>query len=153
MVDYDLPWPRVAYHEAGHVVSAFADGLALRVARLKPEPECLFNKPLDRSCPTREAIERHVHFYFSGYLAERRYAPREVQLRNSAPDLANARKLIALLVGQDGQDFVAHYQRLCYEAQILIMQRWHEIDAVATALLEREALSAMELHAIIVRSR
>jgi hypothetical protein len=72
-----------------------------------------------------------------------------VQLRNSAPDLANARKLIALLVGQDGQDFVAHYQRLCCEAQILIVKRWHEIDAVAAALLEREVLRAMELHPII----
>lgn len=80
----------------------------------------------------------------AGFCADRRFAPALADRRNSADDFTEALKLV---------DDEQRWHRLLCETDLAVARYCHAVQAVARELLEREALSAMELHAIILKSR
>ncbi len=93
--------------------------------------------------PAWPCIDERASFYLAGYAADRRFAPLLATPANTADDFREALALVD----------ASRLERLLIETDRLVAEHWRAVEAVAAALLEREALSAMELHAVIIRSR
>ena len=134
---------RIAHHEAGHAVIAVVQGLGLRHARIAPEPEVLTNAALNGVA--WPCVEERARFYCGGFCADRHYSPSCASRANSEHDLREALHLLDCSA--------ARLACAIHETDRLIVAHWRAVEAVATALLERESLTAMELHRIIIAAR
>jgi hypothetical protein len=86
-----------------------------------------------------------VRFLLGGFVADKRFAPSVAARENPENDF-DFRAALAL-VEED------HLQMLLRECERIVASRWHEIEAVAQALLQRERVEAMEIYRIIVAVR
>lgn len=152
-----------AYHEAGHAVAAHFLELPLRRATIVPnEEEGTAGHVLYRPLPQRlrEALaygrptpaqrvraENQVISAFAGPIAERRYYGRRNLVGASSDYQQIADFLFALSASDD--EVTAYANWLEQRAISLIETRWRAVEAVATALLERQTLSGSEVQGVI----
>lgn len=83
---------RIAIHEAAHATIACVQGLGIKSAQLGDAPVVLLNHRLNRV--TGQAVDERVRFLLAGFCADRRFAPRFADRRNSAADFEHALELV-----------------------------------------------------------
>lgn len=138
-----------AYHEAGHAVAAWRQGLKFKRVTIKPDADSLghvlkgfpkwFRPDNDQSDRVRLHAERHIIMDFAGQLAEAKFRGRRPRYGMGA-DNQNAVDMALYLCGS--QKAVEAFLRFCWcVSQEFVNGRWGKIEALAAALLERETLN------------
>ena len=133
---------RQAHHEAGHAVAAIHEKFGLHFAKLGDQPECLTNARLNRVWPSATA---EVRFLVAGFAADRIFAPLKARRENFENQFDFARAL--RLVEED------HLQILLRATDQIITARWREVEALATVLMDKKFLPALEIYKILVGIR
>jgi hypothetical protein len=167
----DPRWP-TAIHEAGHVVAAFASGLATDSATIRPDGDSLgvrefpgprFGYEFDGELARRATIRREVVCFYAGLAAQHVLLGHPFSFDEDAQDGAwgdhdSAWQLLMTIpirgagfVGDDAYDrALVRSQR---EAIQLIRRNREGVGRVARALIERETLNASEIEALCEGAR
>ena len=156
----ELKWlERVAYHEAGHAVAAFEQGVPFEEVTIIPEGGMSRHlrrgdfgrtfRPDARAGRGREQIEADIIVTFAGPAAEAKFGGRR-NLVAARGDSASAAKLAAQ-VCTSHEEVVAYVEWLTIRAVKLIAGRpqWKAVQAVAASLLENHEISAVDARKII----
>jgi hypothetical protein len=140
----------IAYHEAGHAVIANALRFKVHSVTIVPAvdssgkvkiggrpPECCGLRDIKH--PIRFIVPR-----LAGPLAQKRYRPSSYRHRHGEDDHRYIKKIAQDVCRSDEEaDALLRWLRLC--TNNLIDQKWHQIERVAAALLERGRLTAPEI--------
>lgn len=129
-----------AHHEPGHIVIAAVQGLKLKPEGLMVDPcgwglACYHAAPEDSD----SARERNILAVLAGFAVERRYRekkkypPRDHMDVSLNRDNVVARTLLTKLAG----DYWANESRLREQLDRLIEKHWLAIEALASALLQK----------------
>ncbi len=132
-VKFNLP-ERVAYHEAGRVVMAWANGIVVKSATLVPDPRVT----VDWKASGIVTPERAFAFYMGGYFAERRFDSRATHERNSKDDFLNAAKELIRMFHARRKPSI---EDLSAEVDDLISIRWSQVATVAKTLVRGGLIS------------
>ena len=153
-----------AYHEAGHAVVASCLGRRVQGATVVPNDESVGHikieseKPStvaaivqgDRWRPSRLQAEKRVMVLQAGGVAQRWYNSYSVRRWHSQNDVNKCVDILrAYAPDEKKQDVMPHYRLLHNWTTHLIMQHWHEVEAVAKALLEHRKLSGTQICDVI----
>jgi hypothetical protein len=142
-----------AYHEAGHVVAAVAQGVALRAITIVPDKQegyagrvqhgdltSRVNLEADNTARTRSRIERQIVIALAGAAAQRRYDRRSWRSFHSSSDYEVAANL-ADAISSSPAASEAFLKWLAAATDDLITARWAEVEKIAKALLCRARAS------------
>jgi len=151
-----------AYHEAGHTVAAFVQGMGIHHVTIIPfavydgltRTHAPGIKRLDceKLSPRRaERIRKQTRFSLAGDIAQRRFNPRSVRSRHAEKDRHNALEWTELLTHGDTDEAASLIESLGSETEKLIDTHWPEVTAIAEALMQRDTLIGSEVRAIIER--
>lgn len=145
-----------AHHEAGHAVVSLALGRAVRRVSIVPNPKddtlghCRGypSRRLARVSflpfeEARRVVEVRALVLFAGGLAEAEFLGRanRVGAQGDREDLAD----LLLIATGSAAEAAAYGNWLCERARNMVLAHWHQIQAVAGALLERKVLSGAEV--------
>ena len=142
-----------AYHEAGHVVAALMQGVAVRSVTIVPDKQKAYHGltrhedltrgvdlETDNSSRTRSRIEKMIVVRFAGAAAQRRYDRRSWRGFHSSSDYKIAARLAATVCSSPAAS-KAFLKWLAVTADDLIGAHWPYVEKVAKALLEEKTLS------------
>jgi hypothetical protein len=143
-----------AYHEAGHAVAAYVQGIGIgrkgvsvvrdgdTDGRVYAHKGFNGNPEYDRS-GTRLGAERRTVVTLAGEAAQRKFRVSSVRRYHAGSDWDNAVNLMSHFVASD-RELSAYLELLRVRAEQLVEnpECWAMIDAVATALMEHDTLSA-----------
>ena len=126
----------VAYHEAGHAVVAWAMGYRVHSAHVKAEGGC--------ECVCADPVEGEGKFIlcFAGPAAQRKHGTYETW--HGGHDLARAVEIGDRFSVSDDR-----VSKLIDRAHELVAEHWPSVGRVAEALIERGALDAVEIEALL----
>jgi len=150
----------VAYHEAGHAVMAWDQGLAQHRATIIASKgsagyvehswgvsplflETGYGQRL------RTAVERNVRVGLAGELAQRRFEPKSIQRFHAAADRATANDLLIALHGHDNALLAAHWKLLELETDAILRRFWRCVESVAALLVEQGTASGKAVREVI----
>ena len=150
-----------AYHEAGHAVVALAQRLRVEGVTIKPSKGnhghattsldelkgVLMNGEV-AGRRLRNQIEKHMRQSLAGSMSQRRFRSSSYRSHHSRDDDEFVADLSGYL-GLPPEEANVRIAQVGDETECLVKEHWPEIVAVATALLERETLSAPELRRIV----
>lgn len=144
-----------AHHEAGHAVVALGFGAAIRRASIKPDAGSAGRVTFRRRF---RDPERSLLITLAGPFAQRRFAPKSNWRRHvgsGRSDFDIVRKIIRELHGKGGRGTLAQKYLVYMEAlaDSAVDYWWHDIKAVAKALLKHETLTGDEIGAVIRKAR
>ena len=151
----------VAYHEVGHALSAWNNGIPFR----KDAPTIVSGDgyegrlqimlrgchwDVDKSDRARVKMERFVQVCLAGPAAQRRFKPSSFRQKNGSEDYRMATNAINYFVSSK-EESDAYLKLLEIRTQQLFErpEKWAQVEALAVALLERKTLSADETAEII----
>ena len=152
-----------AYHEAGHAVMAWHEGLSINEISIVPDHKSsgriIHANPLrgihldmDNSNRARIRAESAIRVALAGPIAQRHYNPRGFQHRHAESDYELAKDRILYITGS-GEEANAYMNLLEIQTrQIVTGLHWSLVDYLAKALLERQRLSRKEIRATIKQS-
>jgi ATP-dependent Zn protease len=152
----------VAYHEAGHAVTALTLGIRLRRkgATIIPDEGAygmVWTQLSFRGRPDEEVtdrmhvrLEREIVVFLAGEHAQREYRSSSVRSYHGDSDRRKAVDLLGYLVpDMSSEEFTLHYKLLSLRAKNMVKAHWPQISAVANALLERKTLTADEITELV----
>ncbi len=145
----------VAYHEAGHAVVGWHEGLRLDRVTIIPgkeyaglvEWEGLFKSredpDLEMTPAMCERMARHARVNLAGIIAQRRYNARSYREHDDFSDRTTVTHLAHSLGGNE--EITNAYMRL-WDAQTraVLDLHWSRVEALAEALLEKRELTGDE---------
>jgi hypothetical protein len=143
-----------AYHEAGHVVAALMQGVAVRSVTIVPDKQKAYlglvrhedltrgvNLETDNSSRTRSRIEKLIVVTFAGTAAQRRYDRRSWRSFHSSGDYNSAVRLADVVCSSSAAS-EAFLKWLAVTADDLIGAHWPDVEKIAKALLEERPYRA-----------
>ncbi|QEN87722.1 hypothetical protein FZC33_15965 [Labrys sp. KNU-23] len=150
-----------AYHEAGHAVLAARCGVHLVKASIIPNGRVggYVRFVQIRDCPPNLAItseewrkiqcERDCIISLAGEIAQKRYAPRSLRRMFPYRDVFDT--IRAARDAHGNIELINPYVKyLTHLTRTLVDDCWEEIERVATALLEKDELSGLEIWKLIL---
>lgn len=148
--------PSTAYHEAGHAVTAVAQGIRVSSVSLHPDPN---RGTLEWYSFGRTTFEDGQNMYgdegviilLAGATAQKKHAPCSMRRFNAAGDHEKANSLVFGGVKQDDSVYALAQQRWDWyrrQTSKLIEANWHVIDAVAKRLLDVGEIGGAEVKKI-----
>lgn len=157
-----------AYHEAGHAVTAYDQGIRIHGVTIVPDERRtghirIDNLLLDRLVPTfrsnkgarnRFTMERHVMVLLGGYAAVRRFHDGKVDdseyLHREGSDHSAAMNLL-LTFAADEVEAVKYYDWLTARTDGIINSslRWFQLEKLADVLLDQEKLGARKVRDLL----
>jgi hypothetical protein len=150
-----------AYHEAGHAVVAWLQGVGLSRASIVLEPgrhghvrhHWMFGgmPPPDSVLPGASAkfrLEKNVRISLAGPLAQKKFNARTYRSWHGESDHNQAADGVNYLAGPD-DEFTAYWKLLEVQTRNLLNLNWPLVEAVAAALLERRRLKGSEIVKVI----
>lgn len=157
-----------AYHEAGHAVVAFDQGVRIYGIDITPDRGRrghirIDTLLLDRLVPTFEhdkgssnrfLMERHVMVLLGGRAAVRRLHPSRSLRSGPIPlegsDHLTAKRLVGYFTGskKEGEKYL-DWLTVRVEGMIRSPWRWHQVKKLAQALLVHEKLGARRIREIL----
>lgn len=152
-----------AYHEAGHAVVSVVLGFrSIKLvtilpgegceARVEYEPHQAFRPGVEFSPDPEEVVRSQVVGFFAGSFAQGRIDGDSTADDDSVGDYLKAGTLADPVT--ESEEKAQAYLRDCAEqAELLVAEHWAEVEAVAAALLERQALSGGDVVAIVESCR
>jgi Peptidase family M41 len=152
-----------AYHEAGHAMAAFVQGIRFRYVTIIPDSDNWghfqkFSSRLseegwyDTSPLVRDRLERHIVVGLAGREAQR-LITRRYDHRGASSDYRNALNLVVHLVGSS-EEANAYFRWLQVRAHKLVSAPFRRplLDALAVALLERQTIDGKEAATIMIKA-
>jgi len=149
-----------AYHEAGHAVVAWDQGLRIHRGTIHADgnspghvlhswgvPAILFESGSGQSL--RTAVERNVRAALAGEVAQRRAAPKSIRSFDGAGDRENIADLLVALHGYNNERINVHQRLLVLETEGIVDRWWHCVEAVAQLLLDRRTVPGRDIRAAI----
>jgi ATP-dependent Zn protease len=148
-----------AYHEAGHAVVAHLERIKIKQVTLMLDvelgilgythtdgaPKWVGRDPSDR---VRMNVERYIVMCFAGELAEARFRSEHPKWGMESDD-ERALEMSLHICGNE--EIARAFRHYCWcLSRALVAQHWREIEAMATALLERKTLNESDVSEIIV---
>jgi hypothetical protein len=144
-----------AFHEAGHAVVAHALGVRLYGATVVPaegyagqvEHESVLRRirlDVDGSTRARLRVERAIKIGLAGAVAQQRHRPPSLRRWRTDGDYQSVAELALRVCGTE-KIANAFIEWLRLETAALLDLRWHEVKAVAKALLEKHHLTGAEI--------
>lgn len=148
---------RIAYHEAGHAVVAYDRGLGIKEVSMGDgkngyTESILSLKDAKLKLGEREANERFALKLVAGELAQCRKGY-GVYVGECDCDRRHFISIVEELCGMDDKEYREHEERLRNHAKEIIDSYWQQIDALASALLDRVTLTGKEAVDIIEKNR
>jgi hypothetical protein len=145
----------VAFHEAGHIVTARHEGLLIEAAVLDSRNEGLTTWRWPASTPhhaqvSRRGREREVRVALAGMLAQAAGFPKSTRRHHARPDIDAVCDLLLPSTGGDLASFEEAIARLTREV-VRFLRRphvWEQVAAVAGALMSHRQLSGKALYRI-----
>jgi len=151
-----------AYHEAGHAVASFYEGVRLRRVSVIPDKKDNTaghvkhhrcggpSLAWDTSARNRTRMEKSVLIALSGPAAQRRYSPRSVRHYHGYRDYQNAVGSILHFTGTD-EEMGAYLHLMEIRAKQMINRPgfWPCVEALANELLVRKEIKGAEAWDII----
>jgi ATP-dependent Zn protease len=148
---------RTAYHEAAHTALAVLYGAEVGEVTIVPNEEAhghLKGRYLTKesveygdSMEDRDRVEKDAMIALAGELAERRVAT-HVDPSGAAHDYANVHELLSYMTRHE-EEIQAYVAWLIVRTKNQLDRYWPEVDALATALLERRTLTGPEIVTIV----
>jgi len=144
-----------AYHEAGHAVVAWAEGIRLRSVSIIPTDDTdgrvehvnqLWGSTIDsnRSDANRLKAERHVRVSLAGQLAQRKFDRRTVRKWHAQRDHESAVNVLGHLV-QSNRELEAWLDLLSIQTEQLLKLHWQMVRGLAQELMKRNRMGGKEL--------
>jgi hypothetical protein len=135
-----------AFHEAGHAVVAWHERIAVRwIAIGSFGGVCRTADPIAGLTIKAGQVDHawgrgaaSIRVDLAGMIAQRRYRRSSFRRRQVGTDIERASTLAFLMMGSDAAA-IALLELLYSESQTAVHSHWHRVDAVAGALLKREA--------------
>lgn len=162
------PRKLTAYHEAGHAVAAFDQGVRIHGISIAPDQVSRGHIGIDtlhldrhvssfredRGSRNRFLMERHVLVLLAGKAAARRLDPSFRKRRADTPeegsDYGTARCLIGYFAGSDREaEKYREWLETRVEGILSAPWRWHQVKKLAQALLEEEKMGAKRVREVI----
>jgi hypothetical protein len=153
-----------AHHEAGHVVAAVAQDVAIRSVTIVPDKVNGYagrvrhedltravDLETDNSPRTRSRIERQIVVALAGAAAQRKYDRRSWRSFHSSGDYETAANL-ADAVSSSPAASEAFLKWLTIATDDLIAVHWLEVKKIAKALLDEKTLSGSRAGAYLADS-
>jgi ATP-dependent Zn protease len=144
-----------AYHEAGHAVVTVALRRKVHSATIIPHADTHgrvhHETPLrgirldfDGSPRARLRAEDAIMISLGGGMAQRRAFPRSLRHWHTHGDDTNVTDIAGSVCGsaEEENTFIKWLEA---RTQVILDLRWHEVERIAAALLERKRLSSKEL--------
>lgn len=149
----------VAYHEAGHAVAAFKQGIGIRRISIMAEAGrdgFVHHAPVmgryrpdwDNSPQVRVRGERVIRICLAGPAAQRKFNPRTYRHWHAQGDFEQAAVMMSYLAAP-GEHERAYMRLLKIETRRLVEHNWKLIGALANELIRRRKMSGAETMAFI----
>ena len=153
-----------AFHEAGHAVVAFCEGVRLKRLVLGSDDDANGSatfRPLFRSLSAETMSPRQerrllssVRISLAGAIAQRKAFHRSVRRWQSEDDENGARERVEwFLSGQprpsSDELASAHLEVARIEASLILESRWNLVEALAGALLDRRTMTGKEAESLL----
>ena len=140
--------PRMAYHEAGHAVVAWAVGLTIVRVEIssrggKSEQVPTADELAAQSDDKVDAFERWACVHLAGGRAQARWNP-DVGVAGCDDDHHAFNECVWTVSPLTAETDAQCGRRLAERTEALIGQHWSRIEALALALLDQESLSGSE---------
>ena len=152
-----------AYHEAGHAVIAFHEGISLTSASIiksdgwdgmvhYENPFGRSNFETTRSDANRLKAERYARATLAGYFAQRKFDRRTVRSWHAHSDRHKAADIMEYFVASD-LELNAWLRLLEIQAKQILEIRWPDVRALAMQLMERKKMNGRQIRACLNQSR
>ncbi len=144
-----------AFHEAGHAVAAWAQGVGMDYATIGHEDGATGRIALEQEpglLGSTAGMERMIRIALAGPIAQQRACGNAgIDQERAAADMIIVRALFLVVSGGKIDSFPQFAARLTAETESLICQpmNWARTLAVADALAERRMLTGQELVEVI----
>lgn len=163
MTNADRELLATAYHEAGHVVVAWSQGIRVHSASIVPSEgtdgrftftHLLARSQLDssRSDAERLKAERHVRVSLAGHLAQHRFDRKSVRDWHAEQDRHDSVNLLSHFVASD-RELNAWLRLLEIQTEQILKLRWPFVRALARDLMHRKQMSGNEVRACLNGTR
>ncbi|MBA2692545.1 MAG: hypothetical protein H0U65_08645 [Rubrobacter sp.] len=148
-----------AYHEAGHIVAAYASGLEVGWATIEPTEDALgrAHTPLrddiayvwecSNESEDDEYLEKHLVCLVAGAKAEELLTGEEHDLEGT--DFERAADFVLHLAGSEEERQLEVSGKAFDEAERLLRRNWHVVERLAAQLAEHRTLSAERVVEIV----
>jgi hypothetical protein len=151
-----------AFHEAGHAVVGFHEGIRLRSASIIPDADrdgvVRWHSPFRApglvaletgvSYQARRRIEKYARAVLAGNLAQRKFRARSIRSWHPYSDFVVAENFVSRAC-RSREECVAYLELLSVQANDTLKFRWDQVETVAAALIDRKQLSGSELLALL----
>lgn len=152
-----------AYHEAGHAIAAWRKKIAIKDVSIVggegfdgrvryKNPRGIFDLGAADQGKVRLKTEALIAVSLAGPLAQRKFAPRTVRGWHGQGDYEKASELALRLQGS-GDLATAYLRWMEISTAAMIEANWHNITALATALLGRGVVAGDEVMNILMAAR
>ena len=144
-----------AFHEAGHAIAAWAQGVGMDYATIGFEEGATGRIALEQEPQLLESVasmERLIRISLAGPIAQQRACgANETDREKAGADMIIVRALFLVISGGKIDCFPQFIARLTAETEALIYEpmNWARMLAVANALAERRMLTGPELVEVI----
>ena len=150
-----------AYHEAGHAMMAWHEGLRINEISIVPDDDSsgriLHANPLrgihldiDGSSRARIRAESSIRVCLAGAIAQRRFNPHGFRYHHCQSDYDQATDVVLYIVGSN-EEANAYMNLLEIQTRQIVAVHWKLVDHLARALLERRRLGRKEIRATIMQ--
>lgn len=146
-----------AYHEAGHVVTAYSFGRYPQASSIIPNnrgvvgtTEFDFDVPesakrwFDNSEEKQRYIEMRVLITLAGSIAHDLREPGRIHDEGDSEDYQRARRIVEEAVSWD-DDHRRYLERAVETTRSILVRHWLQVQIVAAALLDRDSLARHEI--------
>jgi hypothetical protein len=144
-----------AFHEAGHAVAAWAQGIGVEYATIAHEEGERGRIALEQEpclLASVAEMERLIRVSLAGPMAQQRACgDAEIDQERAGADMIIVRALFIVITGGNIDRFPQFITRLRAETEALIFEplNWARVLSVAAALVERRTLTGDELRDVI----
>jgi hypothetical protein len=152
-----------AFHEAGHAVMAWQQGIAIRHATILPtadarveisHPDPLRGLHLDWDGSDRARLraEKLIRICLAGPIAQRRYRANSYRRWHGSPDHRQALDILSQIC-RSVRQIPAYWRLLEIQTEDVLMHEpvWQKVETLAAALLTRSSLDGREIGEILGR--
>jgi len=151
-----------AYHEAGHAVVAWREGIRVNSISIVPEKDSQghtshanplrgLNLEWDDSDKVRFRMERAIMVCLAGPLSQHKYCPKGFRKYHAQADWEAATDLLTYMA--PGLEYFSAYWNLLEVRTKAILEMehiWQAVTFLATALLDKPMMKSKEIRAIIL---
>ena len=150
----------VAHHEAGHIVAAWLQGFKLKSVTIVPSAGYQglaslhesnlegFHPVYDNSEETERKVKALAIWGLAGPAAQRIFNPKGYRHVHVEEDFRSSANILSYIAGS-AEDVERKFETVHKNAERLVQDNWHHVEALAEALLKKNTLSGSEIRGLL----